>query len=89
MVIYGQDIADPKGGVFTATKGLSEKFGKKRVFDSLKQMLTVRNKLSEIAGETGDRNAIEMIKAIDNTLETPMSGGTNFMKYLKDLIIPE
>ena len=34
MIIYGQDIADPKGGVFTATKGLSEKFGKDRVFNS-------------------------------------------------------
>ena len=34
MVIYGQDIADPKGGVFTATKGLSEKFGNDRVFNS-------------------------------------------------------
>lgn len=34
MVIYGQDIADPKGGVFTATKGLSDSFGKKRVFNS-------------------------------------------------------
>ena len=34
MVIYGQDIADPKGGVFTATKGLSEKFGNNRVFNS-------------------------------------------------------
>ena len=28
MIIYGQDIADPKGGVFTATKGLSSTFGK-------------------------------------------------------------
>ena len=34
MVIYGQDIADPKGGVFTATKGLSDTFGKDRVFTS-------------------------------------------------------
>ena len=34
MVIFGQDIADPKGGVFTATKGLSSKFGKTRVFNS-------------------------------------------------------
>ncbi len=34
MVIYGQDIADPKGGVFTATKGLTDKFGKERVFNS-------------------------------------------------------
>ena len=34
MIIYGQDIADPKGGVFTATKGLSTVFGKERVFNS-------------------------------------------------------
>jgi 2-oxoisovalerate dehydrogenase E1 component len=34
MVIYGEDIADPKGGVFTATKGLTNKFGKQRVFNS-------------------------------------------------------
>ena len=34
MVIYGQDIADPKGGVFTATKGLSDHFGVGRVFNS-------------------------------------------------------
>ena len=34
MVIYGQDIADPKGGVFTATRGLSDRFGKQRVFNS-------------------------------------------------------
>ena len=34
MVIYGQDIADPKGGVFTATKGLSDEFGLDRVFNS-------------------------------------------------------
>jgi len=34
MIIYGQDIADPKGGVFTATKGLSDKFGGNRVFNS-------------------------------------------------------
>ena len=34
MVIFGQDIADPKGGVFTTTKGLSDTFGKDRVFNS-------------------------------------------------------
>ena len=34
MLIYGQDIADPKGGVFTATKGLTDKYGKERVFNS-------------------------------------------------------
>ncbi len=34
MLIFGEDIADPKGGVFTATKGLSTKFGNERVFNS-------------------------------------------------------
>ena len=34
MIIYGEDIADGKGGVFTTTKGLSTKFGDKRVFNS-------------------------------------------------------
>ena len=34
MIIYGEDIADPKGGVFTATKGLTDQFGKDRVFNS-------------------------------------------------------
>lgn len=34
LIIYGEDIADPKGGVFTATRGLSDSFGDKRVFNS-------------------------------------------------------
>ncbi len=34
MIIYGEDIADGKGGVFTATKGLSTKYGSERVFNS-------------------------------------------------------
>jgi 2-oxoisovalerate dehydrogenase E1 component len=34
IVVYGQDIADPKGGVFTATKGLTQKFGRDRAFNS-------------------------------------------------------
>lgn len=34
MYIFGEDIADGKGGVFTTTKGLSTKFGKERVFNS-------------------------------------------------------
>lgn len=34
MVVFGQDIADGKGGVFTATKGLSTKFGTERAFNS-------------------------------------------------------
>jgi 2-oxoisovalerate dehydrogenase E1 component len=34
MVVYGEDVAGDKGGVFTATKGLTKKFGWNRVFNS-------------------------------------------------------
>ena len=34
IYVFGEDIADKKGGVFTATKGLSSKFGDARVFNS-------------------------------------------------------
>lgn len=34
MLIYGEDVAGNKGGVFTATKGLTAKFGDERVFNS-------------------------------------------------------
>lgn len=34
MLIYGEDVAGKKGGVFTATKGLTDKFGETRVFNS-------------------------------------------------------
>ena len=34
IVIFGEDVSDKKGGVFTATKNLSIKFGKERVFNS-------------------------------------------------------
>ncbi len=34
LLIYGQDVADDKGGVFTVTKGLSTRFGPERVFNS-------------------------------------------------------
>ncbi|ACF12900.1 dehydrogenase E1 component [Chloroherpeton thalassium ATCC 35110] len=34
MMVYGEDVGNAKGGVFSATKGLSEKFGKGRVFNS-------------------------------------------------------
>ena len=34
IVVYGQDIQDNKGGVFTATRGLSNRFGEERVFNS-------------------------------------------------------
>ncbi|MBN8546095.1 MAG: dehydrogenase E1 component subunit alpha/beta [Ignavibacteria bacterium] len=34
IYVFGEDIADGKGGVFTATKGLSTKYGSRRVFNS-------------------------------------------------------
>lgn len=34
ILIYGEDVADPKGGVFTVTKGLAKSFGYERVFNS-------------------------------------------------------
>lgn len=34
VIMFGEDIQDDKGGVFTATKGLSKKFGTDRVFNS-------------------------------------------------------
>ena len=34
MVVFGEDVADAKGGVFTATKGISTKFGKSRAFNT-------------------------------------------------------
>ncbi len=34
IIVYGEDVADPKGGVFTATKGLTRTFGKERAFNS-------------------------------------------------------
>ncbi len=34
IVVYGQDVADGKGGVFGATRGLTAKYGKQRCFNS-------------------------------------------------------
>ncbi|MGA9118469.1 MAG: dehydrogenase E1 component subunit alpha/beta [Bacteroidota bacterium] len=34
LLVYGEDVGGKKGGVFTATKGLSERFGEGRVFNS-------------------------------------------------------
>lgn len=34
MYIFGQDVADGKGGVFTATTGISTEFGKERCFNA-------------------------------------------------------
>lgn len=34
MLVFGEDVAGNKGGVFTATRGLTDKHGKDRVFNS-------------------------------------------------------
>lgn len=34
MLVFGEDVADGKGGVFTATRGLTERFGKERCYNS-------------------------------------------------------
>ncbi len=34
LIIFGEDVEDGKGGVFTATRGISTKFGKTRCFNS-------------------------------------------------------
>jgi 2-oxoisovalerate dehydrogenase E1 component len=34
IYLFGEDVADKKGGVFTATRGLSTKFGGERVFNT-------------------------------------------------------
>lgn len=34
MMVFGEDVAGDKGGVFTATRGLTAKFGADRVFNS-------------------------------------------------------
>ncbi len=34
VVVFGEDVADPKGGVFKATKGLGERFGEARSFNT-------------------------------------------------------
>lgn len=34
ILVFGEDVEDGKGGVFTATRGLSDQFGRKRVFNS-------------------------------------------------------
>ncbi len=34
MVVYGEDVAGDKGGVFTATRRLTEEFGEDRIFNS-------------------------------------------------------
>lgn len=34
ILVFGEDVEDPKGGVFTATRGLTNSYGQDRVFNS-------------------------------------------------------
>ncbi len=34
VIVYGEDVEGPKGGVFTVTRGLTERFGVERCFNS-------------------------------------------------------
>lgn len=34
VIVFGEDVADGKGGVFTATRGLTDKFGKDRCYNA-------------------------------------------------------
>tara|TARA_R110001599_G_scaffold52504_1_gene146682 strand:+ start:2340 stop:5321 length:2982 start_codon:yes stop_codon:yes gene_type:complete len=61
-------------------------FGKKRTFDALKQMLTVRNKLGDIVSQKGDGAYIakELMDEIDKVIDSPTGGSGDFKKYLAD-----
>ena len=61
-------------------------FGKKRTFDALKQMLTVRNKLGDIVSQKGDGAYIakELMDEIDKVIDSPSGGSGDFKKYLAD-----
>ncbi len=61
-------------------------FGKKRTFDALKQMLTVRNKLSDIVAQKGDGAYVakDLIDEIDKVVDNPTGGSDGFKKYLAD-----
>ena len=61
-------------------------FGKKRTFDALKQMLTVRNKLGDIVSQKGDGAYIakELMDEIDKVVDSPSGGSGDFKKYLAD-----
>ena len=74
--------ADPNVKTIAVTK-----FDEKKTYDSLKQMLEIRNKLQRIAKEGGgDRNAIDLIKMIDDSISNPVGVKNNseFMKYLTE-----
>ena len=61
-------------------------FGKKRTFDALKQMLTVRNKLSDIVSQKGEGAFVakELMDEIDKVIDTPTGGSGQFKKFLDD-----
>ena len=73
--------ADPNVGTISVAT-----FGKKRTFDALKQMLTVRNKLSDIVAQKGDGAylARELMDEIDKVIDTPSGGSNEFKKFLAD-----
>lgn len=61
-------------------------FGKRRTFDALKQMLTVRNKLSDIVSQKGEGAFVakELMDEIDKVIDTPTGGSGQFKKFLDD-----
>ena len=73
--------ADPNVGTISVST-----FGKKRTFDALKQMLTVRNKLSDIVAQKGDGAylARELMDEIDKVIDMPSGGSGEFKKFLAD-----
>ena len=73
--------ADPDVGTISVAT-----FGKKRTFDALKQMLTVRNKLSDIVAQKGDGAylARELMDEIDKVIDAPSGGSAEFKKFLAD-----
>jgi len=73
--------ADPDVGTISVAT-----FGKKRTFDALKQMLTVRNKLSDIVAQKGDGAylARELMDEIDKVIDAPSGGSAEFKNFLAD-----
>ena len=73
--------ADPDVGTIAVST-----FGKKRTFDALKQMLTVRNKLSDIVAQKGDGAYVakELMEEIDKVVDNPSGGSSEFKKFLAD-----
>ena len=73
--------ADPNVGTISV-----KTFDKKRTFDALKQMLTVRNKLSDIVSQKGEGAYVarELMDEIDKVIDTPTGGSSQFKKFLDD-----